>query len=144
MVKIRTLDFIARKWHEVTTKAGPLYEAGVKVPKKIWEEEAVKAEKRWGDALTEAIRQRRYSGGIARVGQKKWEFGATRKGPRRFEEGVAISEPFYRTGWGPYRDKIEEITLPERFPAGDPRNLERVKAVALPLHALKLELLRRT
>ena len=36
-------------------------------------------------------------------------------------------------GFQPYADTIRSTTLPPRFPKGDPRNLERTKAIATAL-----------
>jgi hypothetical protein len=39
----------------------------------------------------------------------------------------------YEKGFAPYRDVIEQTALPPRFPKRDPRNIQRVSAIATAL-----------
>jgi hypothetical protein len=43
----------------------------------------------------------------------------------------------YQEGVQPYLDTIAATVLPPRFPKGDPRNLERVKAITTALRKRK-------
>jgi len=71
-----------------------------------------------------------YAKGITKAGSAKWQQRATTKGPGRFAEGVMIGSDDYEKGFAPYRDEIEKTVLPPRYPKRDPRNINRVSAIA--------------
>jgi len=144
MPKIRPVAEIAAKWAEVTPRREAFYKAGIERPKEIWEEKSVAAADAWGAGVTTAVAENRFAKGVAKVGQAKWSFGALEKGVKmgRWREGVAISKDIYAKEFTPFRDTIEATVLPARGPKGDPRNIDRVAAIAAALHAKKLELLR--
>jgi len=138
MVKIRSLEVIVEKWERVTPARRADYEAGVKDPKKDWESETKAAESRWEEGVRNAIGEKRFGRGVAKAGFAKWQKAAVEKGVRRWPEGIKFGVPLYREGFGPYRDVIEALTLPERFFTGDPRNIERVAKLAAALHEKKI------
>jgi hypothetical protein len=51
---------------------------------------------------------------------------------------VQIAKDDYAKGFGPYANVIAATTLPPRYPKGDPRNIERVSAIAQALHQEKV------
>jgi len=138
MAKIRSIQAIAEKWATVTPQRSTDYEEGVRNPKKIWEEEAKKAEKNYKEAVTKAAAEGRYGMGIEKAGQEKWQKRTLAKGPTRFAEGVMIARTDYEKGFAPYRDAIEALELPPRGPKGDPKNIERVSIIARTLHNVKI------
>lgn len=137
-IAIRSVDQISKKWAEVTPQRAAIYEENVKAPLRNWEDETLAAKDRQKEGMRKAIAEDRVAKGVARVGQAKWLRNTAIKGPARWSEGVRIAEPDYRAGWAPYRDVIANLTLPEKYPAGDPRNWERSKAVGLALHERKI------
>lgn len=137
MAKIRPISHIAEKWATVTPQRATDYQEGVRNPKKVWAEEAIKAENVYKEAVTKAASEGRYGKGISAAGQEKWQKRTLAKGPSRFSEGVMIARPDYEKGFAPYRDAIEQTELPPRAPKGDPRNIERVAIIAKTLHAVK-------
>ena len=141
MAAIRPMSVISKKWVGRASIAGPDYEYGVKNPKKIWEEETTKAKDTYKKAITAPDIDRRFEGGVKRAGQRKYLEMATKKGPTRFPEGVTIGEPFYESGFGPFRDEIEKTELPTRLPKGDPGNIVRVATIAKALHEKKKALM---
>ena len=140
MVAIRKLEDIVKKWTEVTPGRAPFYEAGIRTPKKNWEEEAIKAEGAWEGGVQDAISRKAYAGGVKRVGFAKWQNRALELGVGRFADGVRKSGKYYEEGFKPYHDVIAAITLPPRGAKGDPRNYDRVKAIGDALHKKKIEL----
>jgi len=130
MVKIRSIDVIADKWEARATIAGPDYEAGVRSPKEDWATEAAAAEPAYEAGVSAAIAKKLFSKGVKAAGTAKWQSRAIAKGVGRYPEGVRVAKPDYSSGFGPYRDEIERITLPARGPRGDPKNIERVKRIA--------------
>jgi len=144
MAKIRSIAEIAGKWAEVTPRREAFYKAGVEKPLRIWEEQTVAAADAYSSGVTAAVAEGRFAKGVARVGQAKWASGTLEKGVKmgRWREGVAVAKDEYHKGFAPFVDTIAATVLPARGPKGDPRNIERVAAIASALHAKRLELLR--
>lgn len=138
MVKMRSAERIAEKWARVTPERVADYEEGVKNPKKDWAEETKKAEAAYADGIAAAIRDKRFGKGVAKAGTEKWRKGAVTKGVERFGPGVAAGAENYKTGYAPYREVVEHLTLPPRFAKGDPRNYERSKVVGMAQHNKKI------
>jgi len=141
MVKVKSLEEIKKKWAEVTPNRAPYYEAGVRAPREDWASRTASAESAWSQGVQEAISQGRFAKGVRRAGTDKWQRKALAVGVRRWPEGVRVAAEDYASGFAPYRDVIERITLPERRAKGDPANIERVRVLANALHKKKLELL---
>ena len=141
MAAIRPMERIKKKWVDKASIAGPDYSWGVENPKKLWEEEAAKAEETYHKAITAPDIGKRFVGGVKRAGQSKYQEMAKRKGSTRYPEGITLGEPFYDEGFAPFRDEIERTELPPKLPKGDPGNIKRVSVIASALHAKKKALL---
>lgn len=137
-IAIRSVDQVANKWKSVTPQRSGIYAENVKAPLRNWEENTLAAKERQKVGMQQAIQEDRIAKGVARVGQSKWLKNTSTKGPNRWSEGVMLAEADYRAGWAPFRDIIANLTLPEKFAKGDPRNWERSKAVGLALHQAKI------
>lgn len=138
MATIRSAGKIAEKWARVTPQRAQDYEEGVNNPKKDWAANTKAAESNYEAGVQQSIRDKRFGKGVTKAGTEKWKEGATTKGVQRFGPGVAMAEGAYEEGFSPYREVIEKLTLPKRYPKGDPRNFERVKAVGVALHNKKI------
>jgi len=141
MVKVKSIDEIAKKWAEVTPGRAPYYEAGVRNPRNSWAAGAKNAKGAWAQGVQEAISDNRYEKGVTKAGDPKWQRKALELGTRRWPEGVRAAESDYRTNVAPYIDTISRIVLPDKKAKGDPGNIERVRKIADALHKKKLELL---
>lgn len=139
MPEVNSTSSIAQKWSRVTPQRTADYEAGVKNPRRNWEEATSEAAARQAEGVQQAIQENRFEKGVARAGNEKWQRGATQKGPQRWSQGVQLGADDYEKGFAPYRDTIERTALPPRFPAGDPRNIDRVKAMAEALHDRRIQ-----
>ena len=138
MAEIKALAAIREKWGRVTPGRTADYTLGIKNPKRDWETEAAAAEDRYKSGVDQAAMKGMYGKGIKAAGSKKWEERSLKKGPGRFAEGVYIAAPDFEKGFAPFHAAIERTTLPEKFPKGDPRNYERVKAIGTALHNEKV------
>jgi len=138
MPAIKPATVIGEKWARVTPGRSADYEAGVKAPKKDWATEAKSAESAYEAGITDAIGRKQYGKGIDKAGTGKWKRKATEVGVGRWGPGVRAARSDYEKGFAPYHDVIEATTLPERFPKGDPRNIDRVATIAAALHAKKV------
>lgn len=140
MPPIKSTASIAEKWGRVTPGRTRDYTDGISNPRVDWERATIAAHDAWVQGIQEAMQRDAFRQGVTRAGTHKWQAKAMEKGPGRWAEGVRISEADFRTGFDPYRDEIERIDLPPRYARGDERNLERVRVIAVALHALRLRL----
>jgi len=139
MAEIRSLAKIVAKYQRVTPLKAKEYEEGVKDPKKIWADKAKAAEEAWAGGVTDAVARGAFSKGIEECGQAGYIEPALKKGVPRFRGGVEYGIPKYNRKIARYRDVIEATPLPPRGPKGDPRNIDRVAAIAAALHAEKIK-----
>jgi hypothetical protein len=137
MANIKSTSDIANKWARVTPQRSEDYKLGVQSPRTPWAAAAKAGEDRYKAGVTEAANAGRYGKGVTAAGDQKWQQKALAKGPARFAEGVAISAPDYQSAVSPYLDTIAATQLPPRYAKGDPRNLERVKAITAALRKKK-------
>lgn len=130
MAQIKSLSNIADKWTRVTPMRTEDYRLGIENPRRDWEKETSAAKDRYKQAVDIAHTKDMFSKGVRRAGSAKWKNNSLKKGPSRFAEGVTLAGPDYLKGFAPYREVIQQTTLPPRFPKGDPRNIQRVAAIA--------------
>ena len=137
MAEIKDVGRIAAKWARVAPQRTQDYTDGVSSPRRDWAQAAGAAQETHSAAMQKAAASKSYSRGVRAAGTQRWQARALAKGPGRFAEGVAIAEPDYSRGFQPYAETIARTALPPRFPKGDPRNLERVKTIAMALYNRK-------
>lgn len=135
MAFIRSIEQIAKKWADVTPMRTDDYAAGVLNPRRDWATATAAAEPSYEMGVTQGIAKKKFGKAVKKAGTPKWQKGATEKGTTRWGPGVALAEPEYKAGFGPFRDVIERTTLPPRYARRDPRNLARVKAICDALSA---------
>lgn len=140
MPPVKPLDKISKKWVRVSGQSQESYREGIESTTKDWADATASAEGNYEAGVTAAISQKRFGAGVRKAGTPKWRTNALAKGPSRFGEGVRLAENAYRLGFEPYRNVIQETTLPTRLPKGDPGNIDRVRIMAAALHDKKLEL----
>lgn len=137
MPAVKSTASVAEKWARVTPQRSEDYKLGVSQPRTPWAAAAKAGEERYKAGVQEAIARGAFGKGVTAAGDQKWQSKALAKGPTRFAEGVAISAPDYQTAIAPYLDVIAATTLPPRFAKGDPRNVERVRVLAIALRKRK-------
>jgi len=138
MPKIRSIDEITRKWHDVTPLRADEYVAGVQNPKEDWKTQTLGAAKNYELAIAASVANKSFDKGVGKSSTGRWQDKAVKKGGVRFGPGVTEAAPDFHRGFAPYRDVISNTTLPRRYPKGDPRNLERVRVMAKALRDKKL------
>ncbi|HID30014.1 MAG TPA: hypothetical protein EYP19_08425 [Desulfobacterales bacterium] len=139
MAEIKNLSQIRDKWARVTPQRTEDYKLGVQNPRRDWATAAKTQENTWKQAITDAATRGAYGAGVDKAGTQKWRERSLQKGPSRFAEGVMVGAADYAEGFEPYRQVIEQTELPPKLPTGDPRNIERVKAIAMALRAKKVK-----
>ena len=127
------------KWARVTPQRSQDYQQGVQNPKVPWQEATIAAAANQAAGVQEAIREKRFEKGVAKAGNAAWQEGALTKGVSRFGEGVQVAEGKYAANFAPYAQTIEATQLPPRYPKGDPRNIQRVAAIATALRNKKIK-----
>jgi hypothetical protein len=144
MPAVKSLDRISRKWIRQSEAAAPEYKFGVENPKKDWAQATKDAEGNYKAGVIKAANEGRFGKGVAKAGTNKWQKNAAGKGADRWPAGIANAQGDYEAGFAPYREALINLNLPPRGPKGDPKNIQRVAAVAKALHEKKLELKGRT
>jgi hypothetical protein len=139
MPPVKSLDRISEKWTRVVAVSGPDYQAGVQEPRTDWKAATVAAAAVHTAATQKALAEKRFEKGVAAAGTKKWQDRTLSVGVNRWTEGVSLSRSAYENGFAPYRAVIESVKLPDRGAKGDPKNINRVAAIANALHAEKLK-----
>lgn len=140
MAAIRAIDQIAKKWATVTPQRVADYEAGIRDPRKDWKTATADSNASWKSGVQAAVQGDRFLKGVNRAGTPKWQEASLLKGVPRWGPGVTLAEEAYATGFGPFRDAIARVQLPQRFPRRDPRNLDRVRAIVDALSKTKEQL----
>ncbi len=137
-LKVKPLDQIASKWASRSQNAAQAYTDGVKNPKRDWAATTAAAETNWTAGVTNAATNKRFSAGVTRVGNDGWSTGAVNKGASRYGPGVAAGAPKFTANFGRFQTVLSNLTLPPRFPKGDPQNYARVQAIGTALRQAKV------
>lgn len=119
----------AEKWARVTPQRTQDFEEGVRNPRRSWEEATSDSEDRWKTGVQQASQRGSFGKGVKAAGNEKWQRKTEELGTQRFGQGVQAAQDDYQKGFEPFAQVIESTKLPPRFPKGDPRNLDRVKAI---------------
>lgn len=136
-VAIKSVAQIAEKWRRVTPQRSEDFAQGVQNPRKDWKGQTLAAAANYAAAIQQAITGKRYDAGVNKAGTEKWQRKTLQKGVNRWAEGVNLAADDYQTGFAKYRDVIARLDLPPRYPTGDPRNIQRVAAIAAALNKAK-------
>ena len=138
MAQTRGAAKAAKKWKERTAVAVEDYKDGINNPRADWAQQTEAAADTWKTAITEAANKGRFAKGVTAAGTGKWKSGAITKGADRYPAGVAVAEDDYNRAMQSVISTIEGVSLPKRYPKGDPRNIKRVEAIATALHRAKI------
>lgn len=130
MAAIKDLGDIAKKFQTVTPQRAGEYTEGVEKSTVDWAQATEAAEGSYEAGIQSAVQRKAFGKGVRKAGTQKFKEGVRTKGGQRFAAGVAIAGPAYEQGFAPYHRVIAGLTLPLRHARRDPRNLERVAAVA--------------
>ncbi len=137
-IPIKSTSAIAEKFARVTPGRAQDFADGVQNPRRDWKTETAAAESRYEAGVTEAIQGKRFGKGVSKAGTEKWQRATLSLGVTRWPEGVQGAGPAYEAGFGPFRDVIAGLNLPQKFARGDSRNILRVAAIAKALHTKKI------
>ena len=137
MAQVKDLAQVAAKFAGVTPQRSAEYEQGSLNPRRDWAQATAAAEESYKQGVSAAAAQGRFGKGVRKAGTAKQQAGVKNKGAARFGAGVALAGPAYQEGFAPYHQAIASTALPPRFARRDPRNLQRVAAIATALGKVK-------
>ena len=138
MTAIRSLDFIAKKWKDVTPGRAAQYKAGVLSPRRSWAASAAAADEARKAGLAAADSRNAFVVGVGEAGDAKWSRRASVLGSQRFGTGVQAAEQEYRNGFQASHAVIQGVNLEPRGPKGSPGNYDRSRAIGEALHSAKI------
>jgi len=115
------------------------YEEGIRTPDKDWEKETSNAESNYETGVTNGIKRKAFGKGVKKCGTARQQARTILKGIIRWPEGIRDAEEDMAKAMEPVVAVLRATTLPPRYPAGDPRNYERSKAVGVSLRKAKEE-----
>jgi len=125
------------RWTRNTSRAGEDYKKGIRNPKRSWGKATCYAQDCYKAGVDKAHSRGAYKRGVKRKGTKGWLIPTLLKGPTRFAQGVYSASNDYARGFGPYHASIPSIQLGPRFRRGDPRNINRCKAICTAFGRIK-------
>ncbi len=138
-LKVKSIEDTTKRWVEETPKRATYYERYTPAAAEDWEKNAVAAAPIFKTAVQAADIDKRFAGGIKRVGAAKFKRKVTSVGVARFGPGITAAEDDYRSGMSWVIEELSKIEVPERKPRGDPSNYERVKKIGDHLHKERLK-----
>jgi len=138
MAKIKALADIATKWTRVTPGRTQDFREGISAPRKDWASQTSAAEGAYTEGVTKAASEGRFGKGVKARGTAGWQEKTLTKGVNRWGEGVRGATQDFQNGFAPFHKVVESTTLPPRGAKGDPRNIDRVAAIANALHSRKV------
>ncbi|MEM4020022.1 MAG: hypothetical protein QXG57_07340 [Thermofilaceae archaeon] len=137
-IVLRPLDKIVEKWRARASAASGDYAEGVAAPKQDWQKNTLAASDAWKAGVTEAAAKNLFAKGVAATPTDYWKTRATTLGTARFSDGVSKSVDVYKSKFAPYYDVLSKLELPPRGARGDPKNIERVRAIITALRSKKV------
>ena len=126
---MKALAAIVEKYSRVTPQRATDYVEGVKSTTADWSKAAVAAAPAYNAGVQAAITRKAYERGVATAGTEKWRAKSVDVGSSRWGPGVQAGASDYAKAFAPYAEVLSKLTLPPRFPTGDPRNFARVQAI---------------
>lgn len=130
---------IAQKYVRVTVDRTADYEEGVRNPDKDWAAETAAAEENYEKGVQDGMKRKAFGKGVKKCGTARQQEKTITKGIPHWVDGVREAEADMATAMEGVVAVIQATTLPKRYPAGDPRNYDRVKAVGDALRKAKVE-----
>lgn len=134
MVQVADLSTSADKFERRASAAGQDYEAGVSASSDSEQQEAtLNAADNWEAGIQDAIAENRFESGVRNPNQS-WQTAALEVGSTRFTQGAGRAGDQWRTGFEPFAQTLESLSLQPRGPRGSAANFERSRQVGEALH----------
>jgi hypothetical protein len=137
---VKDLGQVVDKWRRRAATAQTDYRIGTQRPRRSWQRSTLESAPRWGQAMTEAIGRGAFAAGVQASSDAEWQKGIQTKGVSRWAPGIAAAQDKYARNFQPYLETLRNLELPERGPAGDPGNIQRVAVIAEAMRQRKLSI----
>ena len=125
----------SKRWKDSISFVPTRYTEGIN-SSKPWQAAALASEQLYQQALQASFARNARSAGISRTSDSEWKQRAINKGSRNIQTGMNEGAAKQASAIAKVISVIRGVTLPER--TLDPNaNIERVRAIALALHAQK-------
>jgi len=133
----QTLSEVQAKWGDVTPGRAKYYKSGVE-KNTNWQDRTKDSKDLYGAAIAAPDIPDRYAFGIEKTGLSGWKKKTVEKGVPVWANRVRMYAPDFGKEFADYYNELGALkgSKPERFPKGDPRNLERVGHYATGLRKL--------
>lgn len=126
---IKAIGLIAEKYARVTPQRAADYVDGVRTTGVDWAKVTAAAAATYAAGVQAAIARNSFGKGVTAAGTERWRAKTVDVGSSRWGPGVQAGAGDYAARFAPYADALAKLTLPARFPTGDPRNYARVQAI---------------
>lgn len=136
-MRVKPLASIADKWSTRAQGASQAYKDGVSASTD-WAANTAASAGNWQQGVQQAAADGRFALGVNTAGNAAWQQGAINKGSTRYGPGVSLAKDKFSSGFNKYAQVLTGLTLPARFPKGDPQNVQRVQTVVTALRNAKL------
>lgn len=129
-IKVKSAAEVAEKWARVAPQRDADYKAGVADPAVEWAKATAASEETYAAGVQDAISRNSFGKGVAKAGDEKWRRKTGELGAARWSGGIRAAKGDMEANVAPFLEAISRVELPPRAPRGDPRNIDRVAAVA--------------
>lgn len=138
MAQIKSLSETSKKWTTVTPQRQTDYEAGIRAPRRDWQDATLASASNYQQGVQAAITAGRFQAGVDDAGSETWRKGALEKGLQRWTQGISVAKESFERGFSPFREVISRVELPPKGPKGSPQNYQRVQVIGTALHEAKM------
>jgi len=135
-MKVPSAQEIAKRFVTYAPGRAGRYADGVANPDEDWEKNTADAESNYEEGIKKAITRKAFGKGVHKCGTAKQK-AQTLKNLPRWAEGIEGAESEMAAAMTPVVAVMEGITLPKKYPKGDPRNYERNKIIGTTLRKAK-------
>jgi len=139
-IKVTSLSDASKFWAEGAAARAPRYAVNAPAAAADWETNTKAAAATFKASVSVGDIDKRFSGGVAKVGAAKFQRKVAGVGKDRFRGGVEAAKGDYEAGMGPMLDTIAGVTLDPKKMRGDPANQKRSVDIQVALHKKRLAL----
>jgi hypothetical protein len=138
-MKVKDLGASATKFSTNAAAGSTNYKNGVSA-NSDWAGNTAAAESTYAAGVQAAVASQRFSKGVNKAGQQKWQANTISKGQARFQQAVATpqAQQAWQAGFGPYAQVLGSITVPPKGVKGSPGNYAIVQQIGDALHKAKV------
>ncbi len=136
MVDTKSLEQTTKNWEGAIPRVAAAYSEGIAGAQNVIQK-AIAAEDNYAAGVSQAVANKSRAKGLAKISDEDWRQAALKKGAVRIGQGMTEAKGKFSSGMSEVLSVIQGVTLPARTqdPAANVDN--RVKPLAVALHAMK-------